>query len=949
MLRRYYSNEDIVDIIGSKEKQTPGRRYQIQMLMQNLVEFDSQDFLDAGKNILSAEQVRYCIKFVFFEVLNQLDNLDENIQIYIIRYCDDDIYGKHIINNVIYSRPQYIRLLRDCGILEKWFYMSEKKDIVFNLLLSIGPEYDKNDVIFIERHAFQLKEDDEKLSRCFGYDITQDTDEMFELRMKFYNKYPQMVDTYFDFKSMFKQCEIRTIRLLIFLLENKIKNKEKNIYRYEEEFLLEDSEILINNGIDVVDLLLPYIPVENDKMLVFSNWSGRYFHKQGLERVFIQIIKKANAAIINLDPEFFWNRYKGYMGQGNHLYNEIILDSLYRFPKLYSDEIIKYLCEDFESNIFEKTSGNGDELLLTKLVLDKHSRYCSQSVFDTLEETIIHYISPQAKDTYQRRIQCNRENQGYRVYWSFWGDLQKDILAVLPYNRLSNKAKNLLLILERKFSKETSIYKYSNGHCGSISSPIAGKDINNKKWLEILTNKKLTHRSSSRWREVQGGFIESSIEEFSRSFTSAVSKEPERMIKMILLNNDQILDSYIDSLFSGVAYSESIDDVPSELLEKMILRYPCDDTSYKANYICVLIEKRENVKWSQEILNILKDIAVNHKNPEISKPNVTNLEDKEMQSFNMLQSNALNCVRGSAAQAIAHLLWKDSSYFAQFKDTIARLASDENPAVKLASLYALWPSYNIDTEWASEKIIKLYEQDYKIAGFHGTKDMFFLLYPKYRQRILKIIRMLYKSDDKDLVQMGACCLSEMYILKNEFANEMNDVELMNETQANSVLQMVMLYFNKDQYNLLAKDIICKFKSSSLDLEIPISRLFYDNLIDLERDTEFLIEIMSSGLSRRAVHAFVHYLEEESKSVIDYKDIIISMSYNLIKDQNDKIEGIWGIGEELSKLIIGLYDETSESKQPELKRIAEECLDIWDLMFEKQIGSVRRLSQEMMER
>lgn len=57
--------------------------------------------------------------------------------------------------------------------------------------------------------------------------------------------------------------------------------------------------------------------------------------------------------------------------------------------------------------------------------------------------------------------------------------------------------------------------------------------------------------------------------------------------------------------------------------------------------------------------------------------------------------------------------------------------------------------------------------------------------------------------------------------------------------------------------------------------MPISRLFYDNLIDLDRD--FLIEIMSSGLSRRTLHAFVHYLEEESKSVVEYKDIILSMT------------------------------------------------------------------------
>jgi hypothetical protein len=75
----------------------------------------------------------------------------------------------------------------------------------------------------------------------------------------------------------------------------------------------------------------------------------------------------------------------------------------------------------------------------------------------------------------------------------------------------------------------------------------------------------------------------------------------------------------------------------------------------------------------------------------------------------------------------------------QFKDTIEELAFDENLAVKLASLFALWPSYNIERDWASERILNLYEQDYRFAGFHDTKNMLFLLYTKYRGRVLKVI------------------------------------------------------------------------------------------------------------------------------------------------------------------------------------------------------------------
>ncbi|OXS56941.1 hypothetical protein B1A99_18975 [Cohnella sp. CIP 111063] len=950
MLKQYYETGNILEVIGDREKQTPGRRYQVQMLLQNLIEIDTEDFLNAGQRVLASDQVRYSVKFVFFEVLNQLDILDETIMNYIVENCEHVIYGPQIINNVIYSKPQYIRLLRDHGVLDQWFKNTEKKNILFNLIRSMSPNYEREDVAFIEKYAFQTQEDDNNFSRCFLHDISVDTDEMFELRMNFYQSYPQMIDSYLDFKTMFKNCEMRAIRLFACLLENKLNTQFETIYEYEDEFLREDSELLIENSLEVIDLLLSYIPISKDEISSLSDWSERYVHRRSLERTCIQIIKKANAALITSNPEKFWERYRKYMGTGNDLFNEIILDGLLKLPYLYSDAVIEYIYSNFDNTLFEKTSGNGDELLLAKQVLARHGEHCCKEVFNLLEQKVIIYISPEAKELYQRRVEFNRRKDNYFVTWSFWGDLQKEVLEVLPYNRLSENAKDLLCVLKRKFLNEPTLYKYSDGHGGILSSPIAGKKLSNKNWMNILTNEKPRKENASRWKEVPGGFVESSIHSFSSSFRSAVSEEPERMIKLILENDDgTILDEYVDSLISGVAFSKNLSKVSVGLLEALILKYPYDFTSNRASNICMIIGDHGEAAWSQKILDGLKDIAINHKNPEKGKPNVTSNEDKEMRSFNMLESNALNCVRGGAAQAIARLLWKDNNLFEQFKETIAMLVLDENPAVKLASLFALWPSYNIHREWASERILYLYEQDFRLAGFYDSKNMLFLLYPQYPQRIIKIIRQCYVSDDKELIKKGAQCISEMFILKNEFIDEMTNTNAMSKLQAEEVLNMALLYFNKDEYNALAKEIILRFKPSLVKFEISLSRLFYSNLINLERDKDFLIEIMSSDISRRILHAFVRYLEKGSKSVIDYKDIILTMSGHLIQSDSMKYDNAWGIQDEISKLIIGLYDETSGATGSELKSIAQKCLDIWDLMFEKQIGPVRRLSQEMMER
>jgi hypothetical protein len=128
------------------------------------------------------------------------------------------------------------------------------------------------------------------------------------------------------------------------------------------------------------------------------------------------------------------------------------------------------------------------------------------------------------------------------------------------------------------------------------------------------------------------------------------------------------------------------------------------------------------------------------------------------------------------------------------------------------------------------------------------------------------------------------------------------------------------------------------------LTLQVSRLFYDNLFDLERDQDFINEIMNSKISRKIIHLFVYYLEKNSKKILDYKDIIFPLCNQLIKN-HDKYEENYWIAPDLSKLIAGLYDEVVETDE----QIAGECLDIWDLMFEYRIGSIRDLSKKILDR
>lgn len=126
-------------------------------------------------------------------------------------------------------------------------------------------------------------------------------------------------------------------------------------------------------------------------------------------------------------------------------------------------------------------------------------------------------------------------------------------------------------------------------------------------------------------------------------------------------------------------------------------------------------------------------------------------------------------------------------------------------------------------------------------------------------------------------------------------------------------------------------------------------MFSEKLVDLERDYDFLIEIMKSSVSERIVYSFTSFLRENALSVKLYAKLIIALCENVLSMSKEYIQEKWGLDDDISKLIIMLYDETVNQEGYEDKQISEKCLELWDIMFKKQIGQVRDLSRKLMER
>ena len=235
-------------------------------------------------------------------------------------------------------------------------------------------------------------------------------------------------------------------------------------------------------------------------------------------------------------------------------------------------------------------------------------------------------------------------------------------------------------------------------------------------------------------------------------------------------------------------------------------------------------------------------------------------------------------------------------------------------------------------------------------SFWESRRLLFAMYKEEKNRgeVLEIIKNLYYSDNKELKKIGALCVAEMYIVNNEYVDIMKNIQSMDEIQQQEIIRMIENYFNTTEYNEKCKEVILNFNNNNCNLENFISRIFYDKDIDLKRDKEFLIEITKSNSGRKSIHALINYIEENALSIIDFSQIILGVLKSFVDEEYNQ-ENIYFYGDELSKLVVALYDETEGKNELEMKKLASECLDIWDKMFERQIGTIKLLSKEILDR
>ena len=949
MIKGYLDSKDIKSIVGEKKKQTPAKRYQTVIFFQQLAELSEQDFVLAGRQLLDDRDIRYSFKYIFIEVLAQLSYEFEEIQKCVISLIMDSKWKETVISSVVMGSVQYIHCLRNLGYVEDMLKTDTEQRRCIDLFYSIKDNLDDKDVELIRKYI--TDDNIGEFRFIFSRDISSDTDDFFNFRMEVYDKYPDLLNDFFDVKKMMQKCEKRTILLLSKMVKEKIKKNGDSLYRYADEFVCEDMDLFVHNYKYVLDNLLAVFPDLNTDVR-YMGWSARYGFHNGLERTCVLLVKIASRAFASNDPDGFIDYYKFAYDKGSSIYNEVILDAMFQLDESYADYVIEYLSKKSFINSFEDTSNSGNKLSAAKKLIERFTECCSEDAISLLEDRLLHFNDLNAVEHLRRRIEINKEQKKKgerRVYWSFWGDLQLELIPAINPERRSKELNELLRVLQHKFENSIGLYDYEqDGRACSVISPVAGKKLSANNWMKIISNSAIDIHGKTIWKQKEGICIENSISEFAASFSKFVSDNPHEASEILLQAKDvKIKSAFIDSYFSGLSLSNKIENLSDRLVAEAIRYFGYDYDSYRASSIADAIGKLTIDTEEKYLVDVLFDIALNHNNPKDGEQVVISYKDEEGTTVESIESNAINCTRGRAITALSDLLWKNKDIYYQNKDKINQLLNIENIYIKYATLYLLWPIYNYDREWATGAILNIYKSDYRILGFYDSRQMLCLCYENNTQLINSLLTEAFNSDDDRLIRISGATIVELYLIKGAFGDIYDLYSQYDKRHRKAMLEMLIVYFNVEKFREKTKEIlnrIIKIEDDS-DNEFLWGRLFIDKLVDPEQDKELIELILCSKIKKSIIGHFSDYIMEK-KQLKNYTDAIFELCTSILEKPND-IKYTWGVDTEVLKLILALYDETVDSALTEDDVIAQRCLDIWDLMYEKNIGMARHLTEQLL--
>lgn len=278
-----------------------------------------------------------------------------------------------------------------------------------------------------------------EFSNIFYKECIYDCDEFFLLRVEYYKEFFDSYGVMENLKSLIKNNDFRFFELL------KVSIVHDDIGEPYKDYSTLDVHISVGQ----LQKLIELIPLDINN-LENRNWIA---NKQifSYKRLLVEIIKSAIQNLCDIDESNIWIYIKQLWNIDNYVYKEIILFTFSIISTQYSEEILQYLVSDIKQNMFDYSSNNDNALIVVKNVIHKHTSAVKGEVLSYFIDKVLKYIS-KSHFKYIHNERNGKLRFSYlNAYSSYWGAFQYNILNSIDTNRLNEKVKGIISVLNRKY------------------------------------------------------------------------------------------------------------------------------------------------------------------------------------------------------------------------------------------------------------------------------------------------------------------------------------------------------------------------------------------------------------------------------------------------------------------------------------------------------------------
>lgn len=948
--------------IGPSETQTLTKREHLKYALNMLLDSGQDVFCDCVEAILFNDNIRFHLKYLVLNSIKEINNIKKPAKSLIDKIIADPLLFRKFLTISCYSNIAIIRHLSEIHHISKWLNSSDESliNITINLLRSVATI--EPELITKELSVFvgQSGKWNQRVYSALPWKIEDDTDDIFEFRKRLLNL--SYTASYIDWNSLSKTHPLRALSLIELILEHyrnvicespyssNIKNVNKMTHHdgWTDNELKEVTTLAVVVPTQTIKLLLKYIDSifssEQDEYAIqqwfYRSEHSNYHDVNSIRNGLFTLIEVAGQQLEDY-PDELLKLLTPYMEKSNVVITHLVATLLLNLPTQYSDLVINWL---LVSPTIRLACGNEyiePMWILPGKLITKFSPYCTNELFVQLEKTIYFFSSIKEIEEIKQLLKYRKDG----VYYSYWGEPQYFLLPTLDHHRISNKSKNLIPVLARKFSSytDTDFCLISNYIGGLVISPLPkGNKLSNKAWRKLILTP-TSRFSSHKLTQVSDNVVsEANIRSFATDLQSNVIEEAVRFAQFALSLPQSIHKKYIDAFFYGLAEKNNKPTCPIELIEQVILHFNNRDCEYSL----VRLLTSRSASWSRQIIDLLINLAKYSTNPETKQLTVWDLKKGRMTDTadaDSLLNTTINCVRGIAYRGIADIFWHNKVFALENLELVDCAINDEHSSVNIAAIFLLTPLLNYHNDYAHNKFIELCHKDLRMTCGYGAHHFFNQGFDgKHQAQYIDLVLSMLTSTYDEVKKEAAKQIYARWFFNTLFEEQLNMVLQGDNILKQGCASVVCQFLREDKYHdkigkiepayqLLINDDndeILKKMGTCVRNENYWSKPNVDKLFNL---------LVTSKAAIHCLYLLFNTLEKYPRSLSNLSYPILQLVNNITANYNVNDQSLRVEVQESSLLAVlqRLYDEATEDQD---KEALNTCLDIWDILLQSEMYS-----------